>query len=91
MFEALGLRQDVIDQYFTWTSSRIGGIGMDVIAQEVLLRHRAAFPARGTNGGALDDRRPVPVAERRRDHLFNPESIHRLQKAVRTGSFAAYK
>ena len=48
VFEAVGLRQDVIDEYFTWTSSRIGGIGMDVIAQEIMMRHRAAFPARGT-------------------------------------------
>ncbi len=53
VFEAVGLRQDVIDQYFTWTSSRIGGIGMDVIAQEVLMRHRAAFPPRA-------DQRPRP-------------------------------
>ena len=45
VFEAVGLRQDVIDQYFTWTASRIGGVAMDVIAQEVLMRHRAAFPA----------------------------------------------
>ena len=63
VFEAVGLRQDVIDEYFTWTSSRIGGIGMDVIAQEIMLRHRAAFPARGTHGAALADRRPVPVAQ----------------------------
>ena len=53
VFEALGLRQDVIDHYFTWTPSRVGGIGLDVIAQEVLLRHRAAYPERPVNGHVL--------------------------------------
>src|SRR5437868_12062473 len=53
VFEAVGLRQDVIDEYFTWTPSRIGGIGMDVIAQEVLVRHRAAFPERRVDGHTL--------------------------------------
>ena len=62
VFEAVGLRQDVIDQYFTWTASRIGGVGMDVIAQEVLMRHRAAFPARQTQRPHAADRRPVSVA-----------------------------
>ena len=91
VFEALGLRQDVIDHYFTWTASRVGGIGLDVVAQEVLARHHAAFPERAVNGGAL----PVGgLYQWRNDgeyHLFNPESIHRLQKSVRTGSFAVYK
>jgi len=57
VFEALGLRADVIDHYFTWTPSRVGGIGLDVIAQEVLLRHRAAYPERPVNG--LADRAAV--------------------------------
>jgi glutamate synthase (ferredoxin) len=91
VFEALGLRQDVIDQYFTWTPSRVGGIGLDVIAQEVLARHHAAFPERQVNGRTLA---PGGLYQWRSDgerHLFNPESIHRLQKAVRTGSYAVFK
>ncbi len=91
VFEAVGLRQDVVDHYFTWTPSRVGGIGLDVIAQEVLLRHRAAFPEREVNGHVL----PVGGQYQWRNdgefHLFNPESIHRLQKAVRTGSYATFK
>jgi glutamate synthase (NADPH/NADH) large chain len=91
VFEAVGLRQDVIDHYFTWTPSRVGGIGLDVIAQEVLARHRAAFPDREVNGHVL----PVGGQYQWRNdgeyHLFNPESIHRLQKAVRTGSYASFK
>src|SRR6185369_10184500 len=47
VFEAVGLRQDVIDEYFTGTASRVGGIGMDVVAREVLTRHHAAFAERG--------------------------------------------
>ena len=91
VFEAVGLRQDVIDEYFTWTSSRIGGIGMDVIAQEVLVRHKAAFPDRRVDGHTL----PVGgLYQWRSDgefHLFNPESIHRLQKSVRTENFNTFK
>jgi glutamate synthase (ferredoxin) len=91
VFEAIGLRQDVIDHYFTWTSSRIGGIGLDVIAQEVLARHHQAYPERRVNGHVL----PVGGQYQWRDdgeaHLFNPDTIHRLQKAVRTGSYANYQ
>jgi glutamate synthase (ferredoxin) len=91
VFEAVGLRQDVIDEYFTWTSSRIGGIGMDVIAQEVLVRHRAAFPERRVDGHTL----PVGGQYQWRSdgeyHLFNPESIHRLQKSVRNGNYGQFK
>ena len=91
VFEAVGLRQDVIDEYFTWTSSRVGGIGMDVIAKEVLVRHRAAFPERRVEVHAL----PVGGLYQWRSngefHLFNPESIHRLQKAVRNGNYAQFR
>ncbi|MDD2762911.1 MAG: glutamate synthase large subunit [Opitutaceae bacterium] len=91
VFEAVGLRQDVVDKYFTWTPSRIGGIGLDVIAQEVLARHHQAFPQRLINGSVL----PVGGQYQWRDdgevHLFNPETIHRLQKAVRTGSYTVFK
>ena len=91
VFEALGLRQDVVDHYFTWTPSRVGGIGLDVIAQEVLMRHRAAYPDRQVNGhvlpvGGLYQWRATGEA-----HLFTPESIHSLQKAVRQNSKAAYQ
>jgi glutamate synthase (ferredoxin) len=91
VFEAVGIRQDVVDSYFTWTPSRVGGIGLDIIAQEVLARHHQAFPERQVDGHVL----PVGGQYQWRDdgeaHLFNPETIHRLQKAVRTGSYAVYK
>jgi glutamate synthase (ferredoxin) len=91
VFEAVGLRQDVIDEYFAGTASRIGGIGMDVIAQEVLMRHRAAFPARELDGRALPAGGLYQWRADGETHLFQPESIHRLQKAVRTGSYATYR
>ena len=91
VFEAVGLRQDVVDHYFTWTPSRIGGIGLDVIAQEVLARHRAAYPDRDVVQHVL----PVGGQYQWRNdgefHLFNPESIHFLQRAVRTGNLATFK
>src|SRR5581483_6154643 len=91
VFEAVGLRQDVVDHYFTWTPSRVGGIGLDVIAQEVLARHRDAFPDRQVNGHVLPAGGQYQWRKEGEFHLFNPESIHRLQKAVRTGSYSTFK
>ncbi|HEX2861942.1 MAG TPA: glutamate synthase large subunit, partial [Lacunisphaera sp.] len=91
VFEAVGLRQDVIEHYFTWTPSRVGGIGLDVIAQEVLARHRHAYPDREVNGHVLPVGGQYQYRADGEYHLFNPESIHRLQKAVRTGNYAAFK
>ncbi len=90
VFEALGLRQDIVDHYFTWTPSRVGGIGLSVMAREVLMRHRAAYPERQVNGHVL----PVGGLYQWRSggeaHTFTPESVHALQKAVRTNSKPAY-
>ena len=91
VFEAVGVRQDVIDDYFTGTASRVGGIGVDVIAKEVLMRHRAAFVDRTDAGRPLDTGGQYQWRADGEYHLFNPESIHRLQKSVRTGSYATYK
>ena len=74
IFEAVGLRQDVIDEYFTWTPSRVGGIGLDVIAREVA----AAPPGRASPTGRVDGQ-TLPAGGQyqwRADgeyHLFNPE------------------
>ena len=91
VFEAVGLRQDVIDHYFTWTPSRVGGVGLDIIAQEVLARHRAAYPERQVDGHVLPSGGQYKWRDDGEYHLFNPETIHRLQKAVRTGSYAVFK
>jgi glutamate synthase (NADPH/NADH) large chain/glutamate synthase (ferredoxin) len=91
VFEAIGLRQDVIDEYFTGTASRIGGIGLDTIAEEVLMRHHAAFPERTVSDHVLPTGGQYQWRADGEFHVFNPESIHRLQKAVRTGSYQTYK
>ena len=91
VFEALGLRQDVIDHYFTWTASRVGGIGLDVIAQEVLARHHAAYPDRQVNGHVLGVGGLYQWRAEGEAHLFTPESIHYLQKATRNDSYGAFK
>jgi glutamate synthase (ferredoxin) len=91
VFEAVGLRQDVIDEYFSGTASRVGGIGLDTIAEEVLMRHHAAFPDRPAGEAVLPAGGQYQWRAEGEFHVFNPESIHRLQKAVRTGSYATYK
>jgi len=91
VFEAVGLHQEVVDEYFTNTPSRVGGIDIDVVAREVLMRHAHAFPIRQVNGHALPVGGQYAWRSEGEHHLFNPESVHRLQKAVRTGSYPTYK
>jgi glutamate synthase (ferredoxin) len=91
VFEALGIRQDVIDHYFTWTPSRVGGVGLDVIAQEVLLRHHAAYPGRRVDSHVLPSGGLYQWRNDGEGHLFTPESIHALQKSVRTGNLAVFR
>ena len=81
IFEAVGLEHDLVDRHFTGTASRIGGIGLDVLAQETLDRHARAYPR------AHGDLLPVGgVYAWRRDgefHQWNPETISLIQHAVR--------
>ncbi|MGF1569012.1 MAG: glutamate synthase large subunit [Nodosilinea sp.] len=91
IFEALGLSQTVIDQYFTWTASRIQGVGLDVIAEEALGRHRHAFPDRPVEHLTLEAGGDYQWRKEGEAHLFSPETIHTLQKAVRTGDYDTYK
>ncbi len=91
IFEAIGLNKDVINRYFTWTASRVEGIGLDGIAEEILKRHRHAFPEREVNGQTLD---PGGQYQWRKDgefHLFNPETIHKLQLSTRLNNYKFFK
>jgi glutamate synthase (ferredoxin) len=91
IFEAIGLDQAFVDRYFTATASRIGGIGIDVIAEEVRQRHDRAFPSR--SGGATD-LDPGGEYQWRRDgelHLFNPQTVFKLQHATRSGQYSVYR
>ena len=91
IFEAVGLDKAFVDQYFTWTPSRIGGIGLDVVEKEVSMRHHDAYPARPVKkpdlncGGEYQWRRDGEY------HLFNPETVFKLQHATRSGQFEVFK
>jgi glutamate synthase (ferredoxin) len=91
VFEAIGLNSDFIDEYMTGTASRIAGIGIDQIAEEVRLRHLRAFPDRPLPTHALEAGGQYQYRREGEFHLFNPESIHKLQNACRTGSYATYR
>jgi glutamate synthase (ferredoxin) len=91
IFEAVGLHPEVVDAYFTGTPSRIGGVGLDVLAEEVCIRHRHAFPDRPSNGHVLETGGTYQWREGGEQHLFNPATVHRLQVAVRTGDWEAYQ
>ncbi|MCL2554189.1 MAG: glutamate synthase large subunit [Actinomycetia bacterium] len=93
VFEAIGLESDFVDTYFHLTDSKIGGAGIDVIAAEVAARHAKAYPASG-----------IPAAHRRLEiggeyqwrregepHLFDPDTVFRLQHATRTRRYDIFK
>ncbi|HEY5233443.1 MAG TPA: glutamate synthase large subunit [Verrucomicrobiae bacterium] len=90
IFEAIGLNSEVVEKYFTWTPSRIQGVGLDVIAEEALERHRHAFPDRQVNG-VLDTGGQYQWRDNGEFHLFNPQTIHKLQNACRTGSYKIFQ
>ena len=91
IFEAIGLNKDFIDRYFTWTPTRIQGIGLDEIATETGNRHRSAFPERPSRELDLDWGGRYQWRRDGEKHLFNPETIHKLQTAVKTGNFKLFK
>src|SRR5918995_7119803 len=93
IFEALGLARDVVDRYFTGTTSKLGGVGVTELAEEVRRRHITAYPPDG-----------IPLAHRllpvggeyqwRREgepHLFDPETVFRLQHSTRSGRYDIFQ
>ena len=93
IFEAVGLEQALVDEYFTGTASRIEGIDLDVIAREVAARHAIAYPDRPEELA----HRELPVGgeyQWRREgeyHLFNPDTVYKLQHSTRTGRYEIFK
>jgi glutamate synthase (ferredoxin) len=79
-----------VNKYFTWTPSRIEGAGLDVLAEEILQRHRHAFPDRQVNG-ALEAGGQYQWRSDGEYHLFNPQTIHKLQIACRLGSYKTFQ
>jgi glutamate synthase (ferredoxin) len=92
VFEAIGLNQDFIDEYFTWTATRVGGAGIDVIAKEARLRNERGFPPnRPIYHTSLPAGGQYKYRAGGEHHLFNPETIHKLQFACRTGNYGLFK
>lgn len=93
IFESVGLSQAVIDRYFTGTTSKLGGIELDTIAEEVARRHATAYP----RGGIAPAHRELEIGgeyQWRREgepHLFDPETVFRLQHSTRSGSYEVFK
>jgi glutamate synthase (NADPH/NADH) large chain len=93
IFEAIGLSTELVDEFFTGTVSRLGGIGLDEIASEVASRHATAHPKRPDLrahrrlelGGEYQWRREGEY------HLFNPETVYRLQHSTRAGRYDIFK
>ncbi len=94
VFEALGLAGDVVDRYFTGTVSRLGGVGLDVLAEEVRRRHLTAYPAGGTVAADTHRLETGGDYQWRRDgeaHLFDPETVFRLQHSTRSGRYDLFR
>ena len=93
IFEAVGLAESVVDKYFTGTTSKLGGIELDTIAEEVARRHARAYP----RGGIAPAHRELETGgeyQWRREgepHLFDPETVFRLQHATRSGRYDVFK
>jgi glutamate synthase (NADPH/NADH) large chain len=93
IFEAIGLATDLVDEFFTGTVSRLGGIGLEEIAREVASRHATAHPKRPDLrahrrielGGEYQWRREGEY------HLFNPDTVYRLQHSTRAGRYDLFK
>jgi glutamate synthase (ferredoxin) len=91
IFEALGLSQELVDKYFTWTPSRIGGIDLEHIARESQQQHAKAFPEIPVNGHTLEVYGQYQYRKDGELHLFNPRTIHLLQKACRNNDYVTFQ
>ncbi|MDD4369544.1 MAG: glutamate synthase large subunit [Anaerostipes sp.] len=92
IFEAIGVSKDVVDKYFTNTVSRVGGISLKDIETDVDARHSAAFDPLGLeNDLSLESTGSHKVRSGKEQHLYNPQTIHTLQMAARTGNYDTFK
>lgn len=91
IFEAIGIAKDVIDRYFTGTVSRISGVSISVIARETILRHQNAYPDRPLATTVLPSGGKHQWRKDGEYHLWNPDTIAKLQHAVRSGNYKLFK
>ncbi|MEU0695033.1 glutamate synthase large subunit [Streptomyces niveus] len=93
VFEAVGLDDAFVDEYFSGTATKIGGAGLDVVAQEVAARHAKAYPASGISAShrALDIGGEYQWRREGEPHLFDPDTVFRLQHATRNRRYDIFK
>ncbi|HVN28837.1 MAG TPA: glutamate synthase large subunit, partial [Candidatus Binataceae bacterium] len=91
IFEAIGLSRELVDSYFTWTSSRVGGVGLEEIARETAARHQHAFQIAANLDGELDVGGNYQWRRRGEFHMWNPNTIAKLQHSVRSGNYNLFK
>ncbi|RJQ86832.1 glutamate synthase large subunit [Amycolatopsis panacis] len=93
IFEAVGLGAEVIDTCFTGTTSRLGGVGFDTLAEEVAQRHLRAFPVDGVRAHHRELETGADYQWRREGepHLFNPQTVFKLQHSTRSGKYEIFK
>ena len=91
IFEAVGLRTDLVNKYFSGTASTIEGIGIFEVAEEALRTHRAAFGNDPVLANALDAGGEYAFRVRGEDHMWTPDSIAKLQHATRSNNYRTYK
>lgn len=91
IFEAVGIKQAVIDKYFTWTPSRVEGIDLEVIAREAEMRHKKAYPAAAAFLKPLDSGSAYQWRHDGEQHLYNPQTIITLQQACRNNDYSLFK
>lgn len=91
IFEALGVSNAVVDTYFTGTASRIGGIDLNTIAKESLMRHQTAYDHHDAEHRSLRAGSVFQWRNEEEEHQYNPATIYTMQKAVRTGDYKLYK
>jgi glutamate synthase (ferredoxin) len=91
IFEAVGLKKDIIDKYFTMTPSRLEGIGLEEIAKENHMRHESAYGKNSPYTDTLEVGGTFQCKNDGEQHMYNPESIYLLQRACREGDYKLFK
>ncbi|WP_026700892.1 glutamate synthase large subunit [Salibacterium aidingense] len=91
IFEAVGIAPEVVEKYFTWTPSRIGGVTLDMIAREVLIRHEKAYTDQEGQDKTLDPGDDLQWRRNGEPHQYNPHTIHMLQHAAKKNDYELFK
>ncbi|GAB6098573.1 glutamate synthase large subunit [Halanaerocella petrolearia] len=91
IFEAVGLGSQFVEKYFPGTTTRIEGIGLDVVEEEMITNHKEAYQGLNEHGALLENKGEYKWRKDGEEHLFSPEAIATLQQAVRTGDYELYK